>query len=204
MTLKNIIIIICSIIIYTIMFGIIRSGIKKIFGSKPSRRKFASIAYDQTRPDVVDGFKKIEEDEDQVAYKDDLGNVKIGIRGTSNLDDLKTDVNILAGKKLEDTDRYKKSEEFINRIKQKYKPSDISLSGHSLAGGVVNALSKKYGYKGKAYNPFLTDKSQISDKVENVRSAFDPVSALVAKDITTDYSKIQFNPLKAHSISQFD
>jgi hypothetical protein len=90
--LKNIIRI-CFLIIYIIiMFGIIKSGIKKIFGSKPSRRKFASIAYDKTRPDVVDGFQKIDEDSDNVAYRDDAGNVKIGIRGTSNLDDLKTDV----------------------------------------------------------------------------------------------------------------
>jgi hypothetical protein len=47
-------------------------------------------------------------------------------------------------------------------------------------------------------------KEDISDKVKNVRSSFDPVSALVAKDIKTDYSKINFNPLEAHSISQFD
>ena len=186
------------------MFSIIRSGIKKVFGQTPKRRKFASIAYDKIRPDEVNGFKKIDEDEDNVAYKDDLGNIKVGIRGTSNLDDLKTDANILGGKNIEDTDRYKKSENFINRIKEKYNPSNISLSGHSLGGGIVNKLSQKFGYTGKAYNPFLTDKSQISDKIVNVRSAFDPVSALVSKDIKTDYSKIDFNPLKAHSISQFD
>jgi hypothetical protein len=186
------------------MFSIIRSGIKKVFGQTPKRRKFASIAYDKNRPDEVNGFKKIDEDEDNVAYKDNAGNVKVGIRGTSNLDDLKTDARVLAGKNIEDTDRYKKSENFINRIKEKYNPSNISLSGHSLGGGIVNKLSQKFGYTGKAYNPFLTDKSQISDKIVNVRSAFDPVSALVSKDIKTDYSKIDFNPLKAHSISQFD
>ena len=187
------------------IFGAISKGVKKLFGSgNPKRRRFASIAYDSKRPDVVDGYKKIDEDEDQVAYRDDAGNVKIGIRGTSNINDVMTDVNVLGGKKLEDTSRYKKSEDFINRIKEKYKPTDISLSGHSLSGGIVNALSKKYGYTGEAINPFLLKKEDISDKIKNVRSVFDPVSSLVAKDIQTDYSKLDFNPLKAHSVSQFD
>jgi len=185
-------------------FGSLIRGAKRLIGIAPKRRRFASIAYDKQRPEEVNGYRKIAEDEDQVAYRDDAGRVKIGIRGTSNLDDIKTDVNVLGGKRLEDTDRFKKSESFVNKIREKYKPADISLSGHSLGGGIVNALSKKYGYSGTAYNPFLTDKSQISEKVKNVRSAFDPVSLAVAKDIKTDYSKLDFNPLKAHGISQFD
>jgi len=187
------------------IFGTLTKGVKRLFGgNNPKRRRFASIAYDTKRPDVVDGYKKIDEDEENVAYKDDAGNVKIGIRGTSNLKDVMTDVNVLGGKNLEDTSRYKKSEDFINRIKEKYKPTDISLSGHSLGGGIVNALSKKYGYAGEAINPFLLKKEDISDKIKNVRSVFDPVSLAVAKDIKTDYSKLDFNPLKAHGIGQFD
>lgn len=186
------------------MFGVISSGVKRLFGNAPKRRKFASIAYDKKRPDDVNGFKKIDEDEENVAYRDDTGRVRIGVRGTAGASDLLTDAKILGGKKIEDTSRFKRSEDFVNRIKDKYKPADISLSGHSLGGGIVNALSKKYGYTGSAYNPFLTDKSQISDKIKNVRSVFDPVSLAVAKDIKTDYSKIDFNPLEAHGISQFD
>ena len=187
------------------VIGYFTRAAKKLVGiNPPKRRRFASIAYDKSRPQEVDGWKKIAEDQDQVAYRDDAGNVKVGIRGTSNISDVLTDAKILAGKKIEDTDRYKQSENFINKIKEQYKPSDISLSGHSLSGGIVNALSKKYGYKGKAYNPYLLKKEDISDKVENVRSVFDPVSIAVAPHIKTDYSKIDFNPLQAHSVSQFD
>ena len=80
------------------IFGAISKGVKRLFGSgnNPKRRKFASIAYDSKRPDVVDGYRKIDEDEDQVAYRDDAGNVKIGIRGTSNLNDVMTDVNAVS------------------------------------------------------------------------------------------------------------
>jgi hypothetical protein len=142
------------------VFGSLIRGAKRLVGIAPKRRRFASIAYDKKRPDEVDGYKKIAENEENVAYRDDAGD--------------------------------------------QYKPADISLSGHSLGGGIVNALSKKYGYTGSAYNPFLLKKEDISDKVKNVRSAFDPVSLAVAKDIKTDYSKLDFSPLKAHGISQFD
>jgi hypothetical protein len=184
----------------------IKSGVKSLFGGKkPKRRTFASISYDKTRPDVINDYKKVDEDDENVAYRDDkTGKVRIGIRGTAGADDLLTDAKILAGTKIDDTDRFKRSETFFQRIKDKYKPTDIKLSGHSLGGGIVNRLSQKYDVEGSAYNPFLLDKSQISDKIKNVRSAFDPVSLAVAKDIKTDYSKIDFNPLKAHGIKQFD
>jgi len=186
------------------VIGYFTRAAKKLVGiNPPKRRRFASIAYDKSRPLEVDGYKKIAEDEHNVAYQKD-GQIKFGVAGTHDLKDVVTDAKILAGKKIEDTDRYKQSENFINKIKEQYKPSDISLSGHSLGGGIVNALSKKYGYKGKAYNPYLLKKEDISDKVENVRSVFDPVSIAVAPSIKTDYSKIDFNPLQAHSISQFD
>jgi hypothetical protein len=67
------------------LFGAISKGVKKLFGgNKPARRRFASIAYDKQRPDMVDGYRKIDEDAENVAYRDDLGNVKIGIRGTAS------------------------------------------------------------------------------------------------------------------------
>ena len=185
-------------------FGSLIRGAKRIVGIAPKRRRFASIAYDKKRPDEVDGYKKIAEDSENVAYRDDAGRVRVGIRGTASGSDLLTDAKILGGKRLEDTSRFKRSEDFVNKIREQYKPADISLSGHSLGGGIVNALSKKYGYSGAAYNPFLLKKEDISDKIKNVRSAFDPVSLAVAKDIKTDYSKLDFNPLKAHGISQFD
>lgn len=187
------------------MLGLFKNTFKKVFGTKPRKRTFASISYDKQRPDVIDNFKKIDEDDDNVAYRDDKGNIKIGIRGTSNLKDVMTDINLLKGKKIEDTDRYKKSEDFVKRIADKY-GKDIELETHSLSGMIGNKLADKFDFikGGTAYNPFLLDKSQISSKIKNIRSPLDPVSALVAKDIETDYSKLSnLNPIDAHGIEQF-
>ena len=187
------------------MFSVFRSSVKKLFGNKPKKRTFASISYDKTRPDVVDGFKKIDEDDDSVAYRDDKGNVKIGIRGTSNINDVITDIKLLGGKKIEDTERFKKADNFVKRIADKY-GGNIDLETHSLSGMIGNKLANKYDFikSGTSYNPFLTDKSQISSKIKNIRSPLDPVSIVVAKDIDTDYSKLSgLNPIEAHSIDQF-
>jgi hypothetical protein len=187
------------------MFSIFRSGVKKLFGNKPKKRTFASIAYDKDRPLEINGFKKVDEDDDSVAYKDDKGNIKIGIRGTSNIDDVLTDIKLLGGKKIEDTERFKKADNFVKRINQKY-GNNIDLETHSLSGMIGNKLANKYDFikGGTSYNPFLTDKSQISSKIKNIRSPLDPVSIAVSKDIETDYSKLSgLNPIEAHSIDQF-
>ena len=187
------------------MLSLFKNVAKKVFGNRPKRRTFASISYDKQRPDVVDDFRKIDEDEDNVAYRDDNGNIRIGIRGTANIGDVMTDINLLKGKPIEETDRYKKSENFVKRIADKY-GGNIDLETHSLSGRIGNKLADKYDFikGGTSYNPFLTDKSQISSKIKNIRSPLDPVSALVAKDIDTDYSKLSsLNPIEAHGIDQF-
>ena len=191
------------------IFGAIKSGLKA-FGNAinpvKKRRTFASIAYDKKRDDVINGYKKIMEDENNVAYRDNEGNVKIGIAGTHSLKDVITDIKVLGGKKIEDTQRYKQSEDFIKKINEKYRPKKMELETHSLSGMIGNKLADKYDFitGGKSYNPFLLNKSQISKKIENVRSPFDIVSGLVSPNIKTDYSKIlNTSILDAHGVEQF-
>lgn len=81
--------------------------------------------------------------------------------------------NILGG--FKDTDRYKQADETLKAAKAKYNPANVSITGHSLGGRIVQDIAKK------SDNVFALDPGQtIGQKVkgnQNVyRSAGDIVS----------------------------
>lgn len=49
--------------------------------------------------------------------------------------------NILGG--FKDTDRYKQADETLKAAKAKYNPADVSITGHSLGGRIVQDIAKK-------------------------------------------------------------
>lgn len=49
--------------------------------------------------------------------------------------------NVFGG--LKDTDRYKQADETLKAAKAKYNPADVSISGHSLGGRIVQDIAKK-------------------------------------------------------------
>ena len=48
--------------------------------------------------------------------------------------------NVFGG--FKDTDRYKQADETLKKAKAKYQPADVSISGHSLGGGIIQDIAK--------------------------------------------------------------
>ena len=114
----------------------------------------------------------------------------IAYRGTTNLDDIKTDSHILMGRE-KNTERYKRSEAVYEKTREKYDGS-ITTTGHSLGGGLSIHVAEKYDVEGYHYNPAISATQVFSkDHVRNkskqtiYRTKLDPVS--ISGEIIADH-----------------
>jgi hypothetical protein len=62
--------------------------------------------------------------------------------GSHNLADVGTDFYLAMGK-LKSTNRYKQADDMLKKARDKYKPDNTTLTGHSLGGSIVQYLGKK-------------------------------------------------------------
>jgi hypothetical protein len=178
---------------------------------KPKKPKslganIVNLAYTEKgkRPDTYNEFTKIYDDNNNVAYKDKNNNIKIGIAGSNSMGDALTDAKLFFGTNIKDTDRYKTSATFLKKVMDENTDSKIELFGHSLSGTIANQLQKDNpNITSTAYNPYLLNSGQISDKTKNIRTYTDPASLLVAGSIMNQFSGSSLNPLDAHSLLNF-
>jgi len=120
-------------------------------------------------------------EEHSVFHNTTTNETVIAYRGTTNLDDVKTDSHILMGKE-KNTERYERSEAVYEKTREKYDGS-ITTTGHSLGGGISLHIAEKYDTRGYHYNPAISP-SQVfsSDHYDNqskqtiYRTKLDPVS----------------------------
>lgn len=130
----------------------------------------------------------------------------VGIRGTDFKDakDLADDVAIGIGA-LKLTPRYRRAKRWVKKAIKKYGKSNVEVSGHSLGGKIAKELAKEFGIRGSTFNAgasvsdaasSILDRTackvnkkgkrcQRAKKVENYRTAIDPVSAAAVADINT-------------------
>lgn len=92
--------------------------------------------------------------------------------------------NVVGG--YRDTDRYKQADETLKAAKAKYQPADVSITGHSLGGRIVQDIAKKSD-KVFALDPGQTIGQKVKGNQNVFRSAGDVVSLASAgsKNITT-------------------
>lgn len=125
-------------------------------------------------------------------------------RGTQGWGDVMLDARYVLGHNLENTDRFKHAQEIQQKAQEKYGAENTSTVGHSLGSKIASTFgadSKEIINLNKAVAPQDILKP-LSHKETNIRTKYDPVSALLAlrgnKNIFTIPS-ISMNPLAEHS-----
>ena len=76
----------------------------------------------------------------KVFHNPEKNKLVVGVAGTHNFNDVLTDVNLAVGN-LKNTDRYKEAKNILNQAKEKYKPNDVVVGGHSLGGALANLMA---------------------------------------------------------------
>jgi len=149
-----------------------------------------------------------------VFYNKQQNKTIMAVAGTHNLQDWGTDVYLAVGK-LKNTNRYKEAKNTLEKAREKYKGSSVSLTGHSLGSGITNGISSS---NERVYNldPAYTIGQKARPNVTNYRAEGDIVSLFSPKANTktfvnnshqTGFSpvnilKAPLDALNAHNVSQ--
>jgi hypothetical protein len=154
---------------------------------------------------------KLSNKHQQVYYNKQNNKMLFNVNGTNPFDykDIMTDIYLAFGG-LKLTNRYKEAEQTLKNAREKYKPHETTLTGHSMGSSVVSYLGSK-GAKDKILT--LDKGSSPFQKTRNIeksyRTAGDVVSLLNAnsKNTTTLPNKnlstglIPLDTLNSHNIS---
>jgi len=131
--------------------------------------------------------------------------IKVAIRGTKTLKDLGTDVALAAGG-LTKTGRFKRELEAVRNIRKAHPNSKITLDGHSLGSSLAREVGRKENLASTGFNggygidSFFT---RNPGKHTEVRTRFDPVSALAVLSGQKNVNNIDSKGLKQHSSQNF-
>jgi dienelactone hydrolase len=153
--------------------------------NEPTEKQYnmlASASYSDNKP--VEGFTLIKQIPTVSAYKKNDSNViVISARGTKDLNDVKTDLNLVINN-LVNTNAYKTVKRFVSEIVKKYSNNNIIyITGHSLGGQVAIQLARDFPVikAGLTFNPAYETKDFLNRTASNVRRKYtqnDPLGKL--------------------------
>ena len=146
--------------------------------------------------------KKLSNHNEQVYYKPDERKLLVSVAGTHNLSDWGTDLALATGN-LKNTNRYKEADNILQAAKLKYKPTNTTVTGHSLGGTIASYIaSKAGGDKAITLDAGYTIGEKTRGNTDAYRNKGDVVSLLGAytKNMKTLQSQPTQNPLRAHNV----
>jgi hypothetical protein len=173
----------------------------------------SSEAYKQNRSNNIDGYtldNEISNYNTAVYYNSMLKNVIIAFRGTAELKDLKTDIDIAKGSTNDS--QFKDAIIIYNLVKQKYPDYKIITTGHSKGGSQSLYLNSIFGVPSETFNAgtglgFLKSNPNSKNAILHIIKG-DAISALAGLGnlgTVKAYNSIynDNNPLNAHSMKNF-
>jgi hypothetical protein len=164
--------------------------LKAGYGDELARKELKSKGYSYD--------PALSNDNEQVYYNPVKRKLLYNVSGTHNLKDWVTDAYLAVGK-LKSTTRFKEAKDVLNKAKEKYKPENTTISGHSLGGGISNYIKNKND-KVITYNAGYSPFAKARKNVTNYTSKGDFVSLFAPNQKTLNNSIInRVNPLSAHS-----
>ena len=83
------------------------------------------------------------------------GETVVAYRGTTTLKDVQTDAFVLVGRE-NTTERYRAAERLYGAVVKKYGPTNVTLVGHSLGGGLALHVAETYDVSSYTFNPAVS------------------------------------------------
>lgn len=195
------------------LFSIGKKSVHNFFMGSKTRgitdkmARLAEVAYEKDRPQTIDGFTLNPEfsDERIATYINPKNReVRVGLRGTANLEDVGTDITAVIGGARESNPYFSKAVATIDRIRQSNPDYKIQVAGHSLGATVGKSIAEKNpDVRVFGYNTGSALRDTFQKNPENfisIRQSGDVISAL---DPNTNITMTRANPLTAHGIKTF-
>lgn len=183
---------------------------KRMTGGKVSARDLQGLLKESYNPKNVDYGdweidKSLSGQRAKVFTHKGTKEVAVVHRGTKGIHDWGTDLKYALGFNISKTDRVKHGVDIQKKAEAKYGKENVSTLGHSLGSVVAREAgkdSKEIISLNGAYSPQDILFKPISNKEFNVRTQYDPVSALLPikqNKNTFTIPSVGINPLTEHS-----
>ncbi len=119
-----------------------------------THKRIAEEAYEETPSESVGDYRLVHSTPTLKAYRDSNNHLIVGVRGTYDKRDVKTDASLAIGR-LKRTQRFKDDKRALADVLQRYQGS-VTTASHSLGGAIADELTKEHRDRitgGIAFNP---------------------------------------------------